>query len=128
MSPAAADEEPRNTFRYRIVRYAPNHLREAWVNIGGLLEETPGGRGTVRLAMRLIEEASEFARVRRVHPDADEDLLRSLPAEFDARLRGPAAEVATYLQKLDQNLSNMLELSPAKGLLAENFDAELDRL
>ena len=124
MSPVATDEEPRNTFQYRILRYAPNRLRDEWVNIGVLLEETSGQRQ----AMRLIEETSEFARVRRVHPDVDEDLLRSLPTEFDARLREPAAEVALYLQKLDQNLSNMLQLSPAKGLLAENFDVELDRL
>ncbi len=124
MSPVATDEEPRNVFEYRILRYMPNSLRDEWVNIGVLLQETSGARR----AMRLIEEPAEFARVRRVHPEADEDLLRSLPAEFDARLRGPAAEVALYLQKLDQNLSNMLQLSPPKGLLADNFDVELDRI
>jgi hypothetical protein len=120
----AMDEEPRNMFQYRILRYAPNRSRDEWMNIGVLLEETSGARQ----AMRLIEEPAEFARVRRLHPDADEDLLHGLAPEFDARLRRPAAEVALYLQKLDQNLSNMLELSPPKGLLAENFDAELDRL
>ncbi|MGA9571099.1 MAG: DUF3037 domain-containing protein [Candidatus Acidiferrales bacterium] len=124
MSPVATDEEPNNVFEYRILRYMPNSLRDEWVNIGVLLQETSGARR----AMRLIEEPAEFARVRRVHPEADEDLLRSLPAEFDARLRGPAAEVALYLQKLDQNLSNMLQLSPPKGLLADNFDVELDRI
>ena len=120
----AMDEEPRNMFQYRILRYAPNRSRDEWMNIGVLLEETSGARQ----AMRLIEEPAEFARVRRLHPDADEDLLHGLAPEFDACLRGPAAEVPLYLQKLDQNLSNMLELSPPKGLLAENFDAELDRL
>jgi Protein of unknown function (DUF3037) len=84
------DEEPRNMFQYRILRYAPNRLRDEWVNIGVLLEETSGARQ----AMRLIEEPAEFARVRRLHPDADEDLLHGLAPEFDARLRGPAAEVA----------------------------------
>ena len=79
-------------------------------------------------AMRLIEDASEIARVRRLHPGADEDLLRALPSEFDARLRAPEAEVRTYLEKLDQTLSNVLQLSPQRGLLANDFDAELDRL
>ncbi|MFZ3215663.1 MAG: DUF3037 domain-containing protein [Candidatus Acidiferrales bacterium] len=124
MTPEAAGAEPRTTFRYRILRYVPNLLRDEWVNIGVLLEETAGGRQ----AMRLIEERGEFARVRRLHPDADEDLLHALAAEFDARLRGRAAEVAAYLQKLEQNLANTLQLSPARALLAENFDAELDRL
>jgi hypothetical protein len=122
--PVATDEDPKIVFEYRILRYMPNRRRDEWVNIGVLLEEASGPRR----AMRLIEEPVEFARVRRVHPDADEDLLRALAPEFDARLRGPAAEVALYLQKLEQNLSNMLQLSPAKGLLAENFDAELERL
>ncbi len=128
----ATREEPRNHFRYRILRYMPNLLRDEWVNIGVLLEETSGERPalqpTMRWAMRLIEEPGEFARVRRLHPDADEDYLHGLAPEFDARLRGPAAEVAAYLQKLEQNLSNVLQLGPVKGLLAENFDAELDRL
>ena len=132
MPPETMSEEAKNLFRYRILRYMPNLLRDEWVNIGVLLEETSGERTALRpamrLAMRLIEEPGEFARVRRLHPDADEDYLRGLGPEFDARLRGPAAEVAAYLQKLEQNLSNVLQLGPVKALLAENFDAELDRL
>jgi Protein of unknown function (DUF3037) len=124
VSPVAMDEEPKTMFQYRILRYVPNLARDEWVNIGVLLEESSGARQ----AMRLIEEPSEFARVRRVHPDADEDFLHALAPEFDARLRGSAAEVNAYLQKLEQNLSNTLQLSPRKALLADNFDAELDRL
>jgi Protein of unknown function (DUF3037) len=122
--PVATDEEAKNVFQYRILRYLPNLARDEWVNVGVLLQEVSGARQ----AMRFIEEPAEFARVRRVHPDADEDLLHGLAPEFDARLRGPAAEVAVYLQKLEQKLSNVLQLSPARGLLAENFDVELERL
>ncbi|HXQ26153.1 MAG TPA: DUF3037 domain-containing protein [Candidatus Acidoferrales bacterium] len=117
-------EESKNTLRYRILRYTPNLIRDEWVNVGLLLEEVDGPRR----AMRLIEEASEIARVRRLHPGADEDLLRALPAEFDARLRAPEADVRTYLEKIGQTLSNVLQFSPQRGLLAEDFDAELDRL
>ncbi|MGB0034291.1 MAG: DUF3037 domain-containing protein [Candidatus Acidiferrales bacterium] len=117
-------DEQRNTYRYRILRYTPNLIRDEWVNIGVLLEEVDGAKR----AMRLIEEPGEIARVRRLHPNADEELLRALPAEFDARLRATAFEVGVYLEKLDQTLSNVLQLSPVKGLLAEDFDAELDRL
>jgi hypothetical protein len=121
---APKQEEPKSSFRYRILRYTPNLVRDEWVNVGVLLEEARGSRH----AMRLIEEPRELARVRRLHPDADEDLLRSLPFEFDARMRGPDREVATYLEKLEQNLSNALQFSPQKALLADNFDQELDRL
>ena len=121
---APQQAEPKSMFRYRILRYVPDIVRDEWVNIGVLLEETRGSRH----AMRLIEEPRELARVRRLHPDADEDLLRSLPAEFDARMRGPDSEVSTYLVKLEQNLSNAIQFSPQKALLADNFEQELDRL
>jgi hypothetical protein len=124
VSSLATDEEPKNVFEYRILRYMPNSQRDEWVNIGVLLEETSGARR----AMRLIEEPAEFARVRRVHPAADENLLRSLSSEFDARLRASVTDVEAYLQKLDQNLSTTLQFSQPKGLLADNFDAELERL
>jgi hypothetical protein len=112
-------EEQRNT-----LRYTPNIVRDEWVNIGVLLEEAEGSRR----AIRLIEEPSEIARVRKLQPGADEEPLRALPSEFDARLQAPEAEVRIYLEKLDQTLSNGLQFSPQKGLLAEDFDTELDRL
>ncbi|HVB85336.1 MAG TPA: DUF3037 domain-containing protein [Candidatus Dormibacteraeota bacterium] len=124
-------DEKLNTLRYRILRYTPNLIRDEWVNIGVFLEEIPGDSqqsAAARRAMRLVEEASEFARVRRLHPAADETLLRALPAEFDARLRGSETEVSAYLNKLEQSLSNVLQFSPQRAVLAENFDAEMDRL
>jgi hypothetical protein len=124
VSPVATDEEPKNMFQYRILRYMPNSVRDEWLNIGVFLKESNGSRQ----ALRLIEEPAEFARVRRVHPDADEDVLRTLATEFDARLRGSASETDDYLQKLEQMISNVLQLAPAKALLADNFDVELDRL
>src|SRR5208282_4329413 len=101
-------DEHRNTLRFRILRYTPNLVRDEWINVGVLLEEVSGPRR----AMRLIEDAPEIARVRRLHPGADENLLRALPSEFEVRLRGPEDEVQKYLEKLDQTLSNVLQLSP----------------
>src|SRR5580704_11453680 len=101
-------EETRNTLRYRLLRYTPNLIRDEWVNVGVLLEEANGREGHAampRRAMRLIEEAAELNRVRRLHPGADEDLLRALPAEFDARLRVSPPDVDVYIEKLDQTLS-----------------------
>jgi hypothetical protein len=118
------NDERRPALRYRILRYTPNLVRDEWVNIGVLLEDSGGERR----AIKLIEDDSEFARVRRLHPAADDALLRNLSSEFDARLKAPAAEVAKYLEKLEQTLSNAVQLSPQKGVLAEDFDAELDRL
>jgi Protein of unknown function (DUF3037) len=124
-------EEPQFAFRYRILRYVPNLLRDEWVNVGVLLEELPGTRlsaQSARREIRLIDEDAEIARVRRLHPGLDEALLRSLPGEFEARLRAPSDQVAVYLDKLDQTLSNTLQFGPHTAVLGEDFDGELERL
>jgi Protein of unknown function (DUF3037) len=123
------DEELRLACRYRILRYVPNLIRDEWVNVGVLLEQMPDeGAAQTRVALRFIEENSEFARVRRVHPEIDEDLLRSLPAEIERGLRGTGSDAAAYLGKLDQTLSNVLQFGPEKAVLTDDFRAELDRL
>jgi len=117
-------DETLNTLRYRVLRYTPNLIRDEWVNVGVLLEEVNGPRR----AVRLIEESSEIARVRRLHPGADENLLRALPTDIDSHLRAPEAEARLYLEKLGDTLSNVLQLGPAHAVMAEDFDAEIDRL
>jgi hypothetical protein len=117
-------EEPRQTFVYRILRYVPNLARDEWVNIGVLLENPE----TKRRDIRVIEEQRQITRVRRIHPDADQDFLRSLPAEFEAAVRAPTEEAARYFEKMNHTLSNAVQFSPQKAVLADDFDAELDRL
>jgi hypothetical protein len=115
--------EKLHTLTYRVVRYTPNLVRDEWVNIGILLADS--GRG--RIAARLVEEPGEIARVRRLHPAADEDLLRALPRDFEAQLAA-SSDPSAFVEKLDETLSNVVQLSPQRGVLAEDFDAELDRL
>ena len=113
-----------HTLSYRILRYTPNLVRDEWVNVGVLLED-PVRR---RVRARLIEEPAELARVRRIHPSADEDLLRTLPRDFESQIAAAGGEPGAYVAKLDETLSNVLQLSPQKAVLAEDFEAELDRL
>jgi len=109
---------------YHVVRYTPNLVRDEWMNIGVLLLDPSSGR----VVRRLMEEPGEFARVRRLHPGVDEALLRRLPEEFDAQLGDERGQAQASLARLEQTLSNALQLGPRKGLLAEDMDAELDRL
>jgi hypothetical protein len=116
---------------YHVVRYLPNLVRDEWVNIGILLFDPASGR----ILRRMIEEPGEFARVRRLHPGADEEMLRRLPEEFDGQFAagadpGMASKglAAVNLGRLEQTLSNAVQLSAQKGLLAADLDAELDRL
>ena len=109
---------------YHVVRYQPNLIRDEWVNIGVLLLDPSSGR----VRQRWMEETADFARLRRLHQAADEDLLLRLPAEFDRQFAGREMDAEAILDKFDQTLSNAVQLSPRKGLLARDPDAELDRI
>src|SRR5579862_6507036 len=69
------------TLAYRVLRYTPNLVRDEWVNIGVLVFDPESGERR----MRLIEEPEEYARVRRLHPRADEELLRALRDDLESR-------------------------------------------
>jgi Protein of unknown function (DUF3037) len=126
------------TCAYRILRYTPNLVRDEWVNIGVLLFDPQSGERR----LRLIEEQEEYARVRRLHPEADEALLRGLRDDLEDRFesaRGAQGHgsngggsngtaVQELLRKWDDTLSNALQLAPQKGVLAKDLDAELERL
>ena len=108
---------------YRVLRYTPNLMRDEWVNVGIILEDP--GRQVARA--RLIEDDAEILRVRRLHPGADEAVLRGLPASFRAELSSTGASGA-WIEKMDQTLSNILQFGPQTAVLSEDFDAELERL
>jgi hypothetical protein len=116
-------------FVYVVLRYTPNLVRNEWVNIGVLLFDPASGERR----LRLIEEQEEFARVRRLHPAADEALLRGLRDDLEDRLRdarqtAEGGDWQKLLAKWDDTLSNALQLAPRKGVFAEDLDAELERL
>jgi hypothetical protein len=117
---------------YRILRYTPNLVRDEWVNIGVLLFDTKSGERR----LRLMEDQDEFNRVRRLHPRADEAVLRALRDDLEDRFQSVPANGAhdpntnwvRLLGKWDDTLSNALQLAPQKGLLAADLDSELERL
>src|SRR5260370_2281491 len=59
-------------FVYHVLRYTSDLVRDEWVNIGVLLFDPLSGA----LRLRLVEEQDEYARIRRLQPAADEDVLR----------------------------------------------------
>lgn len=143
---------PERIFVHRMVRYAPSPLRDEWVNIGVLLFDPKTGERR----LRLIEEEEEYNRVRRLHPQADEALLRALHDNLESRFEAapPAPEGSAaasgdsrqgnyfaensgqpgagdwlrVLEKWDQTLSNALRLADPKATRADDLDSELTRL
>src|SRR5919108_625915 len=109
-----------HAFAYRILRYAPNLVRDEWVNIGVLLFAPETGERR----LRLIEEQEELNRVRRLHPQVDESLLLRLRDDLEERFQlvkgnsGNGHDWKALLSKWDDTLSNAVQLSPQKGTLA----------
>src|SRR6266481_4137861 len=113
-------------FVYHVLRYTSDLIRDEWVNIGVMLFDPLTGA----LRLRLIEEQDEYARIRRLQPAADENVLRGfrdhLEDQFATYLRNRRAEqggtpdAGEELQKLIENwndtLSNGLQLAPQKGV------------
>ena len=129
LSVAGSPADGEKTCAYRVLRYSPNLVRDEWVNIGVLLFEPETGERR----MRLIESQDEFARVRRLHPQADEELLRGLRDDLEDRFQVVAGAPENggwqkLLAKWDETLSNALQLAPQKGVFAADLDAELERL
>jgi hypothetical protein len=135
---SAESMQPERTCAYRILRYTPNLVRDEWVNIGVLVYDPQSGERR----LRLIEEQEEYARLRRLHPEADESLLRALRDNLEDRfdsfrssnghaLNGGGSNGSSLqdlLRKWDDTLSNALQLAPQKGVISNDLDAELERL
>jgi hypothetical protein len=128
-------ESPRskNSFVYHIIRYTPNLVRDEWVNIGVLVFHRDNGE----LRLRLIEGQDEYNRVRRLHPEADETLLRAVQEDLESRfetatqiVRETRGQISAQdvVANWDRTLSNALQLAPPKGVLADNLDDEVERL
>ncbi len=125
-------------FAYHVLRYASDLIRDEWVNIGVLVFDTNSGESR----MRLIEEETEFARIRRLQPAADQRVLRRLKDHLESRFESflqttPPQEdssgafrmeLDTFLRKWDGTLSTGLQLSPLRGVSAADLDAEVERL
>src|SRR5271170_6752358 len=130
--------QPERTCAYRILRYTPNLVRDEWVNIGVLVYDPQSGERR----LRVIEEQEEYARVRRLHPESDESLLRALRDDLEDRFdaaRSISSDgtngggsngkgLEELLRKWDDTLSNALQLAPQKGVISSDLDAELERL
>ncbi|GAC1625370.1 MAG: hypothetical protein PVS2B2_24360 [Candidatus Acidiferrum sp.] len=135
---AALPAEPEKSCAYRILRYTPNLVRDEWINVGVLVFHPATGERR----LRVIEDEDEYARVRRLHPQADETLLRALRDDLEERFEtagalfppnGKAAPPGAIpwlqlLEKWDNTLSNALQLAPQKGVLTTDLDAETERL
>jgi Protein of unknown function (DUF3037) len=136
--PSTEPSDSHHALAYHVLRYTSNLIRDEWVNIGILLFDPITGN----LRLRMVENQEEYARIRRLHPTADEDAIRQLRDHLEDRLdtflgnsreeeeppMSPGEAVRAIIDKWNSTLSNGIQLSTQTGSYADDLDAELNRL
>jgi hypothetical protein len=115
----------RRPCEFFLVRYVPDAIRNEFVNIGVVLRES--GESAGRPVLRFTRD---WSRVRCMDPDADTSMLEALEGELQQRLNEAGAEVGAkpILELIEDSFSNTLQITDAKGCLAESAIAEVENL
>jgi hypothetical protein len=109
--------ETKQPCKFFLLRYLPNVVNGEFVNIG-LVLLPPGSTPELRFSR-------DWSRVRNLDPQVDTALLDSLRDEL-SREKGPALEAT--LQRINDSLSNALQVSESKACLAAVPEQEADEL
>ena len=112
----------RTQCEFQLIRYVPDPVRNEFVNIGVLLRSAVAGESLLRFTR-------DWSRVRCLDSDADIEMLEALEIEISQRLQSQAADHPRPVRALlETSLSNGIQITEAKGYLAETFLAGLDDL
>ena len=116
-----ADEKDLKPYSYYLVRYVPNAERGEFLNIG-LLLHSPGEQYLDCLI------TDDFRRVKRFHPQADLEFLRDLQGYFEQQIQQHEGDLEHFLDDMQQSLSHLVQLAPARPVLAADPQAQLQEL
>ncbi|HTZ97002.1 MAG TPA: DUF3037 domain-containing protein [Terriglobales bacterium] len=97
-------------YEYFLLRYAPNPLREEWINFGVVLLERAGAEWK----FANVRFAQDWRRVLCIDPDVDIEMLEALKREFEAQL-GETHSRDTLFKKISDSFSNLVQVSPVKA-------------
>ncbi len=107
---------------FSLIRYVPDPVKDEFVNIGVLLREA----GRPEAAQ--VRFTRDWSRVRCADPEADVGWLEAVEQELRARLAQGPVEVAAVMRMLEENFSNLLQMTEPKACLAESVVAEMEAL
>jgi Protein of unknown function (DUF3037) len=117
-------ENLRQECEFQLIRYVPDRIRNEFVHVGVLLrEQKPGADGKQGMELRFTRD---WRKVRCLEPDADTAALEGIEAELRARLRDDAEGKLKRI--VDESFSNNVQLTEAKGYLAESLPAGIEEL
>ena len=101
------------------LRYAPNIVTGAFINIAVILFDPSGGFCGVRFV-------SNWRHVQAFDPDADIKMLEALVCEVEGQFRSGKGE--EILKTMEDSFSNAIQLSPATVRLVSEPGKEIEKL
>ena len=113
----------RRQLEFFLLRYVPDAVKDEFVNVGVVMVEAGangGGFADVRFTR-------DWRRVRCLDPQADVEMLAALEREIREQLV-TTHDREVLLRRLEDSFSNVIQLSPAKGCLAEDPAAEMETM
>jgi len=106
-----------------LLRYVPDAVKDEFVNIGVVVLE-PGANGSIFADVRFTRD---WRRVRCLDPQADIEMLEAL--ERDVRQRvAESQDRDALVQKLQDSMSGVIQLSATRGCLAAEPAREIESL
>lgn len=113
----------RRQFEFFLLRYVPDAVKDEFVNIGVVMvEAAPGGAQFAD-----VRFTRDWRRVRCLDPQADVEMLAALEQDIRAQL-ATTQDREVLLRRLEDSFSNVIQLSPTKGCLAEDPVREIEEM
>jgi hypothetical protein len=106
--------------RFFVLRYAPDAVKNEFVNVG-LVLLPPAGGAQVRFT-------HDWSRVRCLDPDADVQVLQALEGDLREKLQQMNGDHDFILRRIQDSFSNAVQTSEFQACLAESPKAEADEL
>jgi len=106
-----------------LLRYVPDAVKDEFVNVGVVMVEA-GANGAGFADVRFTRD---WRRVRCLDPQADVEMLEALEREIRGQL-ATSHDRDVLLRRLGDTFSNVIQLSPAKGCLAEDPAVEIEAM
>jgi Protein of unknown function (DUF3037) len=110
-------------FEFFLLRYVPDAVKGEFVNIG-LVMVGAAGEGAGFADVRFTQD---WRRVRCLDPQADVEMLQAVERDIRGQLQ-TVKDRESLLRKLEDSLSNLIQISSAKACLAKEPVLELASL
>jgi hypothetical protein len=113
----------RKQCEFQLIRYVPDAVRDEFVNIGVLLREAGGAEAP------MVRMTRDWSRVRCADPEADTEMLEALEQELRGRLlEVPPEGTRSLMEVIEDSFSNLVQVTAAKGYLAESMISGVEEL